>query len=46
MPPGADKLGQGDFAGVTVSDVINSSLDSYNIAEYNFDANKAAERVH
>ncbi|KAI1100645.1 hypothetical protein F4804DRAFT_336057 [Jackrogersella minutella] len=45
-PTGADKLGQGDFAGVTVSDVINSSLDSYNVAEYNYDANTAASRVH
>ncbi|KAI2628536.1 hypothetical protein GGR54DRAFT_636255 [Hypoxylon sp. NC1633] len=46
MPPGADKLGQGDYAGVSVSDVINSSLDSYNVAEYNYDASKAADRVH
>ncbi|KAI2466895.1 hypothetical protein F4781DRAFT_433990 [Annulohypoxylon bovei var. microspora] len=46
MPPGADKLGQGDYAGVTVADVISSSIDSYNVAEYNYDANKAAERVH
>lgn len=45
VPPGADQLGQGDFAGVTVADVINSSLDSYNVAEYAYDADKAAERV-
>ncbi|KAI1373492.1 hypothetical protein F4677DRAFT_217379 [Hypoxylon crocopeplum] len=46
MPPGADKLGSGDYAGVTVADVINSSIDSYNVAEYNYDASKAADRVH
>lgn len=45
-PPGADKLGQSDFSGVKIEDVINSSLDSYNVAEYNYDANKAQERVH
>lgn len=46
MPPGADQLGQGDYAGIKVSDVISSSIDSYNVAEYAYDANKAAERVH
>ncbi|OTA59755.1 hypothetical protein K449DRAFT_466779 [Hypoxylon sp. EC38] len=45
MPPGADKLGQGDFKDVTIADVINSSIDSYNVAEYNYDASKAQERV-
>ncbi|KAI6086969.1 hypothetical protein F4821DRAFT_237314 [Hypoxylon rubiginosum] len=45
MPPGADKLGKGDFQGVSISDVIESSIDSYNVAEYNYDANKAQERV-
>ncbi|KAL7622200.1 hypothetical protein AAE478_007703 [Parahypoxylon ruwenzoriense] len=46
MPPGADKPGQGDFAGVAVVDVINSSLDSYNVAGYNYGTLKANERVH
>ncbi|KAI1141355.1 hypothetical protein F5Y05DRAFT_409909 [Hypoxylon sp. FL0543] len=45
MPPGADQLGKGDFQGVTVADVINSSIDSYNVAEYNYTADKAQERV-
>ncbi|KAI1440911.1 hypothetical protein F5Y02DRAFT_411169 [Annulohypoxylon stygium] len=46
MPLGADQLGQGDYAGIKVSDVISSSIDSYNVAEYAYDANKAAERVN
>ncbi|KAI9840402.1 MAG: hypothetical protein M1838_004072, partial [Thelocarpon superellum] len=33
-PPGADQLGTGEYAGITVQDVINSSLDAYNVAEY------------
>ncbi|KAI0829154.1 hypothetical protein F5Y06DRAFT_290880 [Hypoxylon sp. FL0890] len=45
MPPGADKLGQDIYQNVTVADVINSSIDSYNVAEYNYDANTAQERV-
>ncbi|KAI1078840.1 hypothetical protein F5B20DRAFT_194404 [Whalleya microplaca] len=44
-PPGADELGKGDYAGIKIADVINSSLDSYNVGEYNYDSNKAAERV-
>lgn len=62
-PPGADKLGSGDYAGVTVQvsswqlqkprvsrsnvpqDVINSSLDAYNVAGYNYDNVTAINRV-
>ena len=36
FPPGADKLGQGDFSLVTVPNVISSSLDAYNVAGYNY----------
>ncbi|KAL9105854.1 MAG: hypothetical protein Q9227_009017 [Pyrenula ochraceoflavens] len=64
--PGSDQLGQGNYAGVTVSvlnpsivdlllstklkyftsqDVINSSLDSYNVAGYNYDDSTAASRA-
>ena len=44
-PPGADQLGQGDYSGVTVQDVINSSLDSYNVAGYSYNADTAAQRA-
>ncbi|KAG4440634.1 hypothetical protein IFR05_003893 [Cadophora sp. M221] len=49
-PPGADQLGQGDWSGITVQltspkDVINSSLDSYNVAGYNYDSSTAASRA-
>ncbi|KAF2137405.1 uncharacterized protein K452DRAFT_329273 [Aplosporella prunicola CBS 121167] len=46
MPPGADKLGSDDFTGITISDIISSSVDAYNVAEYNYDSEKAAERVN
>lgn len=44
-PPGADQLGLGDYSGVTVQDVINSSLDSYNVAGYSYNADTAAQRA-
>lgn len=45
-PPGADKLGTGDWAAVTIQDIINSSLDAYIVAGYNYNnvtANQRAE---
>ena len=44
-PPGSDQLGQGEYVGVTIQDVINSSLDSYNVAGYNYTADTAAQRA-
>lgn len=44
-PPGSDQLGQGEYIGVTVQDVINSSLDSYNVARYNYTTDTAAQRA-
>ena len=44
-PPGSDQLGQGEYMGVTIQDVINSSLDSYNVAGYNYTADTAAQRA-
>jgi len=45
MPAGADVLGSGDYAGVTVEDVINSSLDAYNVAGYKYTNATAANRA-
>ncbi|KAK4695350.1 hypothetical protein P7C71_g2392, partial [Lecanoromycetidae sp. Uapishka_2] len=44
-PPGSDMLGTGDYAGITVEDVINSSLDAYNVAGYDYDSTTAYSRV-
>ncbi|CAG7923683.1 unnamed protein product [Penicillium olsonii] len=44
-PPGADQLGQGAYGGVSVQDIINSSLDAYNVAGYNYDSDTAASRA-
>ncbi|KAL8996028.1 MAG: hypothetical protein Q9169_004375 [Polycauliona sp. 2 TL-2023] len=44
-PLGADKSGTGDYAGVTVADVINSSLDSYTAARYAYGADTAVARA-
>ncbi|KAI4253819.1 MAG: hypothetical protein LQ352_003460 [Teloschistes flavicans] len=45
-PPGADQLDAGtNYPGVTVADVINSSLDSYNVARYSYNADTAASRA-
>ncbi|KAJ5373741.1 hypothetical protein N7517_005747 [Penicillium concentricum] len=44
-PPGLDKLGQGDYAGVKVTDIINSSLDAYNTAGYKYNSTVAANRA-
>ncbi|KAK3167388.1 hypothetical protein OEA41_010515 [Lepraria neglecta] len=38
-------IGSGDYAGVTVQDVINSSLDAYNVAGYHYDNSTAYNRV-
>lgn len=45
FPLGADKLGQGDYVGVKVADVINSSLDSFNVAGYSYTVETAAKRA-
>ena len=45
QPPGMDQLGQGDYASLNVSDVINSSLDAYNVAGYNYTSATAASRA-
>ena len=44
-PPGADKLGKGDYAAVTIQDIINSSLDAYIVAGYNYDNVTASQRA-
>ncbi|KAJ5579994.1 uncharacterized protein N7459_005979 [Penicillium hispanicum] len=44
-PPGADQLGQNEYSGVTVEDIINSSVDAYNVAGYNYDADTAKSRA-
>ncbi|KAL8926287.1 MAG: hypothetical protein Q9208_003009 [Pyrenodesmia sp. 3 TL-2023] len=44
-PMGADKLGKGDYEGVTVADVINSSLDAYTAARYAYTPTTAAARA-
>ena len=44
-PPGADQLGQGDYAGITIQDVIKSSLGSYIAAGYSYNYTFGADRV-
>ena len=44
-PTGSDQLGQGDYAGVTVQDVLNSSLDAYIAAGYNYNNETAFQRA-
>ncbi|KAL9128843.1 MAG: hypothetical protein Q9217_002569 [Psora testacea] len=44
-PPGADQLGKGPYAAVTVQDLINSSLDAYIVAGYNYNTDTATQRV-
>ncbi|KAI4168770.1 MAG: hypothetical protein LQ343_006152 [Gyalolechia ehrenbergii] len=44
-PMGSDKLGQGDYAGVTIQDVINSSLDAYTHAKFDYTVETAATRA-
>ncbi|KAJ5788052.1 hypothetical protein N7457_003042 [Penicillium paradoxum] len=44
-PPGLEKLGQDEYSGIRIEDVINSSLDAYNVAGYNYDADTAAHRA-
>ncbi|KAL9099179.1 MAG: hypothetical protein Q9163_005285 [Psora crenata] len=44
-PPGADKLGSGDYASINVTTVIDSSLDAYFAAGYNYTLSVATSRV-
>ena len=44
-PSGASSLGTGDYAGVTVQDVILSSVSAYQIAGYDYNNITAYERV-
>lgn len=44
-PPGMDQLGQGEYSSVTVADVINSSLDAYAVAGYDYTTETAASRA-
>lgn len=44
-PPGASSLGAGDYAGVTVQDVILSSVSAYQVAGYDYDDITAYNRV-
>ncbi|KAJ5543082.1 hypothetical protein N7535_005511 [Penicillium sp. DV-2018c] len=44
-PPGLDQLGQGQYSGVSVEDIINSSLDAYKVAGFNYDSDTAASRA-
>ncbi|KAL8998738.1 MAG: hypothetical protein Q9169_002293 [Polycauliona sp. 2 TL-2023] len=41
--PGSEQLGTGLYAGV--SDIISSSLDSYNVARFSYDATTASSRA-
>ena len=45
VPPGADQLGKGAYAGVTVQDLISSSLDAYNVAGYSYTNDTAIQRA-
>ncbi|KAI4176712.1 MAG: hypothetical protein LQ346_007828 [Caloplaca aetnensis] len=45
-PMGADQLGQGDFAGVTVADVIASSLSAHTVANHTYTPTTALARAH
>ncbi|KAJ5170612.1 uncharacterized protein N7500_003395 [Penicillium coprophilum] len=44
-PPGADKLGQGDYANIHATDIINSSLDAYNTAGFNYTSEIGSSRA-
>ncbi|KAJ5824366.1 hypothetical protein N7447_006706 [Penicillium robsamsonii] len=44
-PPGLEKLGQGDYGGISIADVINSSLDAWNVAGYNYNTETASDRA-
>ncbi|CAL8578177.1 hypothetical protein XPA_003976 [Xanthoria parietina] len=44
-PPGSEQLGTGLYAGVTVQDIISSSLDAYNVARFSYDASTASARA-
>ncbi|KAJ5143048.1 uncharacterized protein N7515_001835 [Penicillium bovifimosum] len=44
-PPGLDSLGQNEYSGVSREDIINSSLDAWEVAGYNYDSDTAASRA-
>ncbi|KAL8867949.1 MAG: hypothetical protein Q9174_005324 [Haloplaca sp. 1 TL-2023] len=44
-PPGAEQLGGPNYPGVTIQDIINSSLDSYNVARYSYNTDTAKSRA-
>ncbi|KAJ5580842.1 hypothetical protein N7450_007143 [Penicillium hetheringtonii] len=44
-PPGSDSLGQNEYSGVSVEDIINSSLDAYNVAGYDYSSDTLASRA-
>ena len=44
-PPGSDSLGQNEYSGVKVEDIINSSLDAYNVAGYDYSSDTLASRA-
>ena len=44
-PPGIDRFGEGDYKGLRVEDVINSSLDSWLIAGYNYTEKTANDQT-
>ncbi|KAJ5604920.1 hypothetical protein N7510_010074 [Penicillium lagena] len=43
-PPGASQLGKNEYSGVTIQDIINSSLDAYNVAGYSYTGKTLAQR--
>ncbi|KAI5457856.1 hypothetical protein BGZ63DRAFT_433443 [Mariannaea sp. PMI_226] len=45
QPPGMDMLGSGDYANITLQNVISSSVDSYNVAMFNYSSSTALSRV-
>ncbi|CAI7658698.1 unnamed protein product [Penicillium glandicola] len=44
-PPGLGNIGQGDHSGINIADVINSSLNVWAIACYNYNSDTTSERV-
>ncbi|PLB55528.1 hypothetical protein P170DRAFT_443287 [Aspergillus steynii IBT 23096] len=41
----AHQWGWGPYSGISIEDIINSSLDAYNAAGYDYNADKATERA-
>jgi len=44
-PQGVNLLGSGDYQNVTVADILNSSLDAYNVAQFNYSSSTAQDRM-